>query len=299
MVIRKVGGGDAVNKMAENLGMDILKLPTKRSEPVKNIQNYVIYLYGKDGIGKTSFSAQFPNALHFFFEPSGDALSTYEVMPKSWAEFIDYIELLESEKAKGTLKFETVIIDVIDICFKMCIEHVCEPLGVNWPPSDYGKTWNQVSEEFRKAMFRIKCVTGLAFVSHMTERNVERMDGQKYDTIVPTITNTGNQVLSKFCGLKACYMMNTSGQRILVIEPNNLCEAKNRISGHFLYTSGKKINEIPMGNSETEAWKNFNLAYNNKLVEPKAEIKNTSPEGITRSQTNKPQTSNTVVRRSK
>lgn len=246
-------------------------LPTERTKPVEGIQNYAIYVYGKGGIGKTSFTAQFPNALHLFYEPSGDALSLYAREPKNWEELLAYIDLLETQKEEGTLKFETVIIDVVDIAFKQCIKYVCEPMGVDWPPSDYGKTWNRCGDEFREAIYRLKRIVGVVLVSHATEKNIERLDGIKFDTVIPTITNTGHQVLSKFCGLQACYRMLSTGERVLTIEPNNICESKNRITGHFQYTDGKRIHNISMGASEMEAWKNFNDAYDNKLIAPKTQ----------------------------
>jgi hypothetical protein len=272
-IIRRTGhienGAGLIGVSSDELQVGrMLSLPTKKTIPVSEIENYAIYIYGKDGIGKTSFTAQFENSFHFFYEPSGDALSLYTVEPKDWDEFLLYITLLEKQKEIGELKFKTAVIDVVDICFKHCIAHVCKPLGVDWPPSDYGKTWNKASDEFRMAVYRLKRIMGLIFVSHSTEKNIERLDGMKYDTIVPTITNTGHQVLSKFCGLKACYLMNTRGQRVLVIEPNNTCEAKNRIVGKFLYTNGNRITEISMGKNEVEAMINFKKAYNNQLVEP-------------------------------
>lgn len=252
-----------------DVGADLsVSLPTEKTKPVSGIQNYAIYIYGKTGIGKTSFTSMFPNALHLFYEPSGDALSIFSREPKNWDEFLAYIALLEDQKASGTLKFETVIIDIIDLCFQQCLQYVCKPMGVDWPPSDYGKTWNKIKEEFRNALYRIKRVTGLVMVSHCTEKSIERMDGNTYDTLVPTITNSGNDVISKFCGMQCFYTMKSTGQRVLAIDVNNDSEAKNRVKGHFLYTDGSRMPEIPMGKSEEESWKNFNSAYNNKFKRP-------------------------------
>lgn len=249
-----------------------ISLPTEKTVPLEGIQNYAIYIYGPAGIGKTAFTSMFPNAFHLFYEPSGDALSMYAKEPANWKEFLGYIALLEDQKRSGTLKFETVILDVVDLCFQQCIKYVCEPMGVDWPPSDYGKTWNKIKSEFRDALYRLKRVTGLVMVSHSTAKATERMDGQKYDTLVPTITNSGNDVISKFCGMQCFYTMKSDGRRILVIDVNTCSEAKNRVKGHFLYSDGSRMSEVPMGNSEEESWKNFNLAYNNKFKRPKPTV---------------------------
>jgi len=250
-----------------------IALPTRKTKPLEGIQNYAIYVYGKAGIGKTSFSSMFPNSLHIFYEPSGDALELYSVEPKTWDELEQYVELLEEQKEAGTLKFETVVIDVVDLCYKSCIEHICKPMDCDWPPQDYGKTWTRIKDTFRALMYRIKRITGLVLISHAVERDIERLDGMSYSTLVPTISGSGNDVITKFCGVQGFYTMDNRGKRILVIEPNNTSEVKNRIKNHFLYTDGSKILEIPMGKSEEESWKFFIQAFENKLKKPNIKTK--------------------------
>jgi hypothetical protein len=58
------------------------------------------------------------------------------------------------------------------------------------------------------------------------------------------------------------------GKRFLRIRSDGDVQAKSKTEGHFLYTNGKEIDVIPMGNSPKEAYAMLLRAYNNEIVQP-------------------------------
>lgn len=252
-----------------------LTLPSPEDvwESPQGVENLTLFLYGGDGIGKSSFSAMFPDSFHLFYEPSGKDLGGKDLAgfrrePKNWEEFVKYVNLLEDAKKNNKLTFKYVVIDVVDICFYHCQADYLQKHNLKEMPNDYGKSWQAVESIFRENIYRLARCCGVIFISHVTEKKIEHLNGLTYDTLVPTIANKGNNVLKKFCDVKALYKMNGFGERTLVIQANTECEAKNRLDSKFRYINGDRINEIPMGNSKEESWENFSLALANKLPLP-------------------------------
>ena len=115
--------------------------------PIYRAQKVVIY--GPEGIGKTTFAAQFPDVL-FIDTESGS--TTYDVArlpkPTSWTMFMDEIK----EAARGKL-CRSLAIDTIDWAERLCAQHVCasnQKAGIE--DFGYGKGYVYVAEEFGKLL---------------------------------------------------------------------------------------------------------------------------------------------------
>lgn len=239
-------------------------------EAPKEVTNFSIFIYGAEGIGKSSFAAMFPNTFHLFYEPSGKdlggaKLAGYRREPANWQEFLSYVTLIENQKAEGKLRFENVVIDVVDVCFYHCLLDYLQSKNLTEMPNDYGKSWQAVEQGFRQAVYRLARCCGVIFLSHRTEKKTKHMDEKEYETITPTIMNKGNSVLTKFCDIKGYYRMDEYGDRELVIRPTTWCESKNRFESRFKHVNGVPVESIPMGKSKEEAWESFLLAFNNSL----------------------------------
>jgi hypothetical protein len=125
---------------------DALMLRINRG-PVAKPQKVVVY--GPEGIGKTTFAAQFPDPLFVDTEGGTD---TYDVarlpVPQSWTALKDTVRAVAAEKP-----CQTLVIDTADWAEKMLCAELCaknkwdsmESLG-------YGKCWTYCLEEFGRLL---------------------------------------------------------------------------------------------------------------------------------------------------
>lgn len=260
-------------------GKASLSLPTQKSELPTTISQYSVFIYGHQKIGKTSFTTQFPNALHFFFEPSGTDYELYEVAPKNWKEFLNYISLLEKAFEDGEMEFETFILDVVDLAYEQCLKHYSGMQGLEYPPQgDFGQTWKEIKDGFRAAMLRLARLGGLVCISHVKEHSAETRSGMSYSVMKPSAMNGCNDVLSKWADLTGYYRSADNGGRELMITPTSEYEAGNRMEKRFKFTDGTQMDKIPMGSSAEDAYVNFMQAFNNQYEAPIVEAEADKPK---------------------
>jgi len=180
-----------------------LHLPTKKSEPLQDMSQYSILVYGPPKIGKTSFLASFPDILFFFFEVGGKALSVHRFPPdqecvETWEQFVRGVDLLEK-----TDRFGSVAIDTGAAAYQMCSAWVCQTLGINNPGNDrYGKRdksgigWITLREEFAKQIGRIQHTgRGCHFTAHSKQETIETRGGPEFHKIVPRLTGQCDQII--------------------------------------------------------------------------------------------------------
>lgn len=242
-----------------------LSLPTELSTPKQNLHEYTMLIYGERKIGKTSLTAQFEDPLHFMFEPGGNALRIRQVRVNNWVEFLEYLTLLE--RNPGYCK--TVVIDTGSVAYDKCLEYVCEREGMIHPSDgEYGKGWKLVSDEFKRAHEKIFAM-GLSFIvtAHSEIKGVMKKDGSKYHKLT---VDLGGSCFKYYCGVVdviAYYQYDGDDTRLLTIRGDAHVEAGVRMKENFLYKNGNPINNIPMGNSEEEAYDNFIKAFNNEVTQ--------------------------------
>ncbi len=236
-----------------------LKLPTEKSTPVADLTMFSIFIYGKQGIGKTSFTAQFEDAIHLMFEPGAKTERIYQVHPNNWKEVIEYTRLIKEEK-----RYKNVIIDTVDLMFDMCCDHVCALNGVSiLKDIGFGDGYNQAGNLFRKVLTELHMTKGLIMLAH--DKQKMKSDDLEPDYTVPSTAKRGAETIAKWVDLAGHYYITKNGKRYLRIRTSPDREAKCRIKEQFLYTDGSPVIDIPMGNTEFEAYSNFKLAFENKL----------------------------------
>lgn len=162
----------------------------------RDLSGYITYLYGPGKVGKTTFGSQMPNALILAFEKGYNALpNTFAQDVTSWADMTIILRQLKQKDVKE--KFQSIIVDTIDIAAAACEKYIIDQNDVdtlNQIP--YGQGWIQVKREL-ETTFRTITQLGYAvlFISHDKEKTFKRQDGTEYNQMVPTLSNSYNEII--------------------------------------------------------------------------------------------------------
>lgn len=175
-----------------------------------NLGDYLILIYGREKIGKTTLFASFPEAIFFATEPGTKGLEVYEFNHdkggvKDWGVFRAGVKLLVDNPGK----FKTVIIDTVDRAYDMCLDWVCTNRGIEYPgkdaagDEDFGKSWHAVRQEFIEQLHALSHAGyGICFSSHVKEMEFKnKFTGDKYWKVTPSISNQGRKVIEAIVDL--------------------------------------------------------------------------------------------------
>lgn len=162
----------------------------------RDLTGYITYIYGPGKIGKTTFGTQMPGALILAFQKGYNALPN--IYPQDVANWMQ-MKIILSQLAKPTIqeKFQTIIIDTIDVAAVYCQKYVTSQAGVdalNQIP--YGAGWSRVKRELEDT-FRTITQLGYAviFISHDKDKTFKRQDGTQYNQIIPTLGPSYNAII--------------------------------------------------------------------------------------------------------
>lgn len=247
-----------------------VSLPTEKSAPAADIQDYVIWVYGSPGIGKTSLAAKFDEAMCLMFEPGGKALRIYQVPINTWPEYRAYIKKLK----EGGHNFKTTVTDVVELAYQMCFKYMCQKLVISHPADveDYGKSWGLINNEFYNTLGELTSIPnmGSVLISHATSTKRKTRTGEEVEDIHPAISGKPLEALEGAVDLLG-YMHIRRGKRVMQIRATDNVMAKCRLEENFRHTDGSPVVFIPLGNSSTESYENFVKAFNNELPPPEKE----------------------------
>jgi hypothetical protein len=177
-----------------------MPLPTKKTEIKKRLEDYVILVYGRPKIGKSTFCAGAENAIFLATDVRGlDGLSTYNVPINSWEE----MKNTASELKAGGHNFKTIIIDMIDTAYILCSDYVCRQHNIPDESSlPHGMGWRLVRHEFIQFFAKLGNLPyGIILTSHCNEIEITTPT-RKFLRMVPSIPNAPlRQWLSGFVGV--------------------------------------------------------------------------------------------------
>lgn len=208
-----------------------------------------VVVYGPEGIGKTSFAADFPRPV--FIDTEGGS-SAYDLArlprPTSWTMLRQEIEQIISDKTSCS----TLVIDTIDWAEQLCISHVCATHQVNSIEDiSYGKGYVYVIEEFGRLLNRLSDLVDLGvnvvLTAHCLIRKFEQPDelgtydryelklGQKAGSKVSALVKEWSDMLL-FANYKTLVTVDAKtkkakaagGQRVMYTTHHPNWDAKNR-----------------------------------------------------------------------
>ena len=134
-----------------------------------------IVIYGPEGIGKSTFAAQFPDPVFIDTEGSTKELDVARFdSPTSWQMLLEQVRYV----AKYPDVCKTLVIDTADWAEKMEIEELCQKNGWNGlEGAGYGKGYTYAAEEFGRFLNLLEDVIGkginIVITAHAQLRKVE------------------------------------------------------------------------------------------------------------------------------
>lgn len=155
----------------------------------RDLSGYIIYIYGPEKIGKTTFCAKMDNCLILATERGYNALDgVYAVDITSWSDVRSVLR--ELKKTEVMDRFKCVAIDTIDYAAEYCTKYICNQNGINdLSELGYGKGYALMRKEFSDVFNTlIKLGYAVVFVSHSQESMFTRPDGTEYNKIVPSLS---------------------------------------------------------------------------------------------------------------
>jgi len=178
---------------------------------------FLLELFGPPKIGKTWFAAGLhpdkkrclplsrrKRILFLAFEPGHGFIKAYrvpdpeetelEVIP-DWAYYRGIVQALHRQ-AKKENAWDTIVVDTVDVAFKLCQTDVCDRFGMTHPQDEeYGKGWDLVADDFMKWIFRLcEGPWSVIFISHSKKDQITTLAGTRHK-IVPTMSGTAHRII--------------------------------------------------------------------------------------------------------
>ena len=119
-----------------------------------------VLLYGIEGVGKSTFAADFPEPLFIDLEGSTDRLDVarFDPAPSCWSDMLEKVEWCANGHVE---RGSTLVVDTLDRANDMCTQHMLAKRGFDSIESPgYGKGYKYVEEEFGALMDKLDLVVG-------------------------------------------------------------------------------------------------------------------------------------------
>ena len=159
----------------------------------RDLSGYITYIYGAPKTGKTTLAVQMPNAILLAFEKGYNALPGVMAQDiTSWGDMKQVYRELKKPAVKQ--KFDSVIVDTIDIAADMCQKYICDQNGITTLGElGFGKGWTFFKNEF-STTFRGLTQLGYAVVFLGHDKQVIDDNGNR--TIRPALTQSTRTVIA-------------------------------------------------------------------------------------------------------
>ena len=169
-----------------------MPLPTEKTRPKRALSDVSMLLYGPSKIGKSTFASHAPDGIFLATEPGLNALEVYQYPITSFPEFLEAC----AELAAGQHDFKTIIVDTLDMLYRLCAEDVCQKRGLEHESDGArGKAYGLIKNELYRVLTKLAHLPyGLILISHSQDRDLETRTGKTTRT-VPTIPESFRQMI--------------------------------------------------------------------------------------------------------
>lgn len=164
------------------------------------------FIYGTEGVGKSSFVADAPAPL--FFDSSGgtDELDVQRVpYPPDgelvWADLLDVVKQLATEKHS----FKSLVVDELGAVEALAWQHICKRDGkANIEDYGFSKGYEIVLREWRILLrqlerLREKRSINVFFLGHSQVKKFANPEDEDFDRYVPLVHHKLSGVLKQWC----------------------------------------------------------------------------------------------------
>lgn len=173
------------------MGIDLLNI--KPHKVSRDLSGYITYIYGAPKTGKTTLAVQMPDALLLAFERGYNALPGVIAQDvTSWGEMKQIYRELKKPAIKE--KFQSIIIDTIDIAADMCQKYICDQNNITaLGELGFGKGWTLFKNEFSQVF---RGLTQLGYAVVFLGHDKEVIDDAGNKTIRPALTSSTRIIIS-------------------------------------------------------------------------------------------------------
>lgn len=235
------------------------------------------FIHGIWHCGKTSLFTKFENAFFISFDAPNYTLKYRSQYATTYEQVLAIVDaIIQRKKTVGDIQH--VIFDNVRLYGKVVEEFTCKQLGIKMlggSKKEYrGGDWKQNDGNMlvpvRQLLGHGIMVHG---ITHTKKDTIDTVEGKESNVFVPNAGTQGNGLFCQQTHITGRYTFNIRGDRILQISGTTNVEAASKVKNHFLYTNGNRMNEIPMGKNEDEAYDNLIKAFNNEFVQTKTKFK--------------------------
>ncbi len=163
-----------------------------------------VVIYGPEGVGKTSFAAQFPEPV--FLDTEGGTIHldvTRFPKPTTWEQVTALVEQLR----QNSHPFQTLVVDTVDWLERLLADYVCrrgQKKGIE--DFGFGKGYTYLAEEFSGFLQSLEALRErgmhILMVAHSTIRKFEQPDASgSYDRYELKLTKQCAPLLKEWCDL--------------------------------------------------------------------------------------------------
>lgn len=194
-----------------------------------NMKDYVIGMYAPPGFGKTSTAAQFPKPLFVATDIGYKTLNVHAQPVFSWVDILTLKAQLANPAIKE--KFETIVIDTVDMMLFYLTEHICQTNGVTaLGDIPYGKGHADMQKALRKFFSDIQGMGyGIVLLLHSTSTQVGE-DKNAYTRMDVKLGATIKTIIVGMMDLLAYIHMDDDNNRFLCFQPTKFYNAKTRFT---------------------------------------------------------------------
>ncbi len=235
-----------------------------------DLSGYITYIYGAPKTGKTTLAVQMPGAVLLAFQKGYNALPGVMAQDiTSWGEMKQVYRELKKPAVKQ--KFQSIIVDTIDIAADMCQKYICDQNGITTLGElGFGKGWTFFKNEF-SLVFR--GLTQLGYAVFFIGHDKEVIDDNGNRTIRPALTNSTRTIIAGMADIIGyAHQSKDYAQSVLTVRcPDDSIECGGRfkyIKSEFPMSYENLVNELKAA-IEKEAAEHGNKYITNEKQEVK------------------------------